>query len=168
MAAESLPLKKGFYHLAADVRGGIAWQGELLRDFWMWNRQYTEYKGGLRLIQTVRVTDLKEAAIRYWRDKWVPLRPVDKDLLRRMEDCLRTHRGLRDAGVTFPPGEFLTMPEPIPEESLGDEVRSYMGLPPAKKKGSGKRPAPAGRLGRKAMAAYKKSKKEVRDGDVVL
>jgi hypothetical protein len=84
-----------------------------------------------------------------------------------MEDCLRAHRGLRDAGVTFPPGEFLTMPEPIPDESLGDEVRAYMGLPPAKNCAK-KRPAPAGRLGRKALAAYRKSKKEVRDGDVVL
>jgi len=162
-AATERPVKKGFYHLAVDVRGGIAWQGELLRDFWMWNRQYTEYRGGVRLIQTVRVTDLKEAAIRFWRDKWVPLKPMNEDLLRRMDECLRAHRGLRDAGVRFPEGGFLPMPEPIPAESLGDEVRAYMGLPKTGKK----RPAPSGRPGKKAMAEYKKSKKEVRDGEVV-
>jgi len=33
------PVKKGFYSLASDVRGGIAWQGELLRDYGMWNKQ---------------------------------------------------------------------------------------------------------------------------------
>ncbi len=164
MAGTALPRKDGFYHLAADLRGGIAWQGELLRDFWMWNRQYTEYRGGVRLIQTVRVTDLKEAAIRYWRDRWVPLKPVDEDLLRRMEACLRAHRGLRDAGVRFPDTEFLTMPEPIPEESLGGEVRAYMGLPRTEGK---KRPLQRSGPGKRAMAAYKKSKNEVRDGDVV-
>ena len=148
MAGTTLPLRNGFYHLAADMRGGIAWQGEILRDFWMWNRQFTENKDGSRVIQTVRVMDLKEAAIRYWRDKWVPLVPVDEDFLRRMEATLRAHRGLRDLGVTFPAGEFLSMPDPIPEDALCDEVRAYMGLVPSGKVRARKREA--GRPRRKA------------------
>ena len=156
MRGTAFPVKRGFYPLASDLRGGIAWQGEFIGEFWMWNRQFTEYDGGVRLIQTVRVTDLKEAAIRYWRDKWVPLLPVEEDLLRRMEDCLRAHRGLRDAGITFPQGEFLSLPDPIPEDSLGEEVRAYMGLPPQKKKR--KKASPKGQLRDKAIEAYRKSK----------
>jgi len=164
MAANSLrPTKKGFYPLASDVRGGIAWQGELVRDFWMWNRQYTEYSGGVRLIQTVRLTDLKEAAIRYWRDKWIPLKSPSSDLLRRMEDCLRAHQGLRDAGITFPSTDFLAPLEAIPEELMGAEVRKYLGLSLGKTKGL----VPEVRLNKKVMDAFKRSK-EVVNGDVVL
>jgi len=163
IANSVIPAKKGFYHLASDLRGAIAWQGELVRDFWMWNRQYTEYSGGVRLIQTVRLTDLKEAALRYWRDKWVPLKPPSSDLLRRMEDCLRAHRGLRDAGITFPEGTFLPPTEVIPEELMGSEVREHLGLGAGKVKGL----IPEARLNNKVIAAFKKSK-EVVNGDVVL
>jgi len=129
----------------------------------MWNRQYTEYSGGVRLIQTVRLTDLKEAALRYWRDKWVPLKQPSPELLRRMEDCLRAHRGLRDAGVTFQEGSFLLPTEPIPEELMGSEVREHLGLGAGKVKGL----IPEARLNKKVIAAFKKSK-EVVHGDVVL
>ncbi len=157
------PVKKGFYSLASDVRGGIAWQGELLRDFWMWNKQFTEYGGGVRLIQTVKVTDLKEAAIRYWRDKWVPLNTPDEDLLLRMEDSLRAHQGLKDAGVTFPADNFLQPTEPIPEELMGAEVRSHLGLAGVKRK----KLVPKVKLNKKVMQAYKKSKGVV-NGNMVL
>jgi len=164
MTANSLrPTKKGFYSLASDVRGGIAWQGELLRDFWMWNRQFTEYSGGVRLIQTVRVTDLKEAALRYWRDKWIPLKPLTDEILRRMEDSLRAHQGLRDAGINFPSVPFLDPGEAIPEGVMGAEVREHLGL----KEQKAKRLIPEARLNKKAVMAYKKSK-EVADGEVVL
>jgi len=164
MSAKSArPVKRGFYALASDVRGGIAWQGELVRDFWMWNRQFTQYSGGVRLIQTVRVTDLKEAALRYWRDKWVPLKPLSTDVLRRMEGCLRAHQGLRDAGITFPETAFLDSTEPIPEEFMGAEVRKYLGLGKPK----AKRLVPESRVNKKVIAAFKRSK-EVVNGDVVL
>ncbi|MFQ5354609.1 MAG: hypothetical protein ACE5DR_06645 [Thermodesulfobacteriota bacterium] len=164
MTAGSLrPVKKGFYSLASDVRGGIAWQGELLRDFWMWNRQYREYSGGVRLIQSVRVTDLKEAALRYWRDKWVPLKPPSDDLLRRMEDCLRKHQGLKDAGIIFPDTAFLNSTEAIPEGAMGAEVRKHLGLGEVKTK----RLVPESRLNKKVIQDYKKTKGAVY-GDVVL
>jgi len=164
MSAKSArPVKSGFYPLASDVRGGIAWQGELVRDFWMWNRQFTEYSGGVRLIQTVRVADLKEAALRYWRDKWVPLKPLSADVLRRMEVCLRAHQGLRDAGITFPEKAFLEFTEPIPEEFMGAEVRKHLGLGEQKSK----RLVPESRVNKKVIAAFKRSK-EVVNGDVVL
>jgi len=156
------PIKKGFYSLASDVRGGIAWQGELLRDYWMWNKQFTEYRGGVRHIQSVKVADLKEAAIRYWRDKWVPLTPPDEDLLLRMEDSLRAHQGLRDAGVTFPENAFLTPTEPIGEEFLGAEVKKYLGIDEVKKK-----LVPKVKLNKKVIEAYKKTKGAAYD-DVVL
>ncbi len=106
-------MKKGYIPIACDTRGAISWRGEYLHDFWMWNRQHMESKDGKRLIQTIRVTELKEAALRYWRDKWVPVEPVDEEFLRRMEQALRGHKGLRRQGVKFPEGEFLVMPEPI-------------------------------------------------------
>ena len=143
MARTSREPRRGYYHLASDMRGGIAWQGELLREFWMWNRQFTETPSGQRRIQTVRVSDLKEAALRYWWDGWVPLAPVDEDLLRRMEDCLRGHRGLRDAGVSFPDTPFLEPPGPVPEEYMGEEVRGFLertGAAPSRKQGEGVQP----------------------------
>ncbi len=121
-------LKKGYIPLSLNSLAGIAWQGELIRDFWMWNRQYTEYKGGIKYIQTVKVSDLKEAAVRFWRDGWVPLKPVSDGLLRRMEAALREHRGIKKEGIKFPDRNFLETPAPIPEEHLGPEVRAYLGL----------------------------------------
>ncbi|MFQ5737117.1 MAG: hypothetical protein ACE5GY_09715 [Thermodesulfobacteriota bacterium] len=121
-------LRRGFTPLACNRYAGIAWQGEYVKDLWMWNRQLTEYRGGIKRIQTVRVTELKEAALRYWRDRWVPLRPVNEDFLRRMEAALRANRGLKRDGVCLPEGEFLRMLEPIPEEFMGPEVRAYLGM----------------------------------------
>ncbi|MDP2689922.1 MAG: hypothetical protein Q8P48_07395 [Deltaproteobacteria bacterium] len=121
-------LKRGYTPLACNRYAGIAWQGEYLDDFWMWNRQLTEYKGGIKRMQTVRVADLKEAAMRYWRDRWVPLKPVGTEFLRRMEAVLRAHQGLKKEGVCLPDGEFLRMPEPIPDEFMGTEVRAYLGM----------------------------------------
>jgi len=121
-------IKRGYTPLACNKYAGIAWQGEALQDFWMWNGQVTEYEGGVKRAQTVRVGDLKEAAVRYWRDRWVPLKPVGEELLRRMEGALRKHAGLKGEGVNFPDGEFLRHREPVPEELMGPEVRAYMGL----------------------------------------
>ena len=121
-------LDKGYIPLACNRYAGVAWQGEYLADFWMWNTQLTQCEGGNKRIQTVKVNELKEAAIRYWRDGWVPLKPVDEDFLRRMEGALRTHRGLKKEGVNFPDGPFLKMPEPIPVEFLDAESKNYIGL----------------------------------------
>lgn len=121
-------IKRGYTPLACNRHAGIAWQGEYLGDFWMWNRQLTEYEGGVKRVETVRVTDLKEAALRYWRDRWVPLKPLDDDLLRRMEGVLRGHAGLKAEGVTFPDGDFLRLCEPVPEEFMGPEVRAYLSM----------------------------------------
>jgi len=147
--------KKGYIPLACSRHAGVAWQGESLGEFWMWNRQFTEYEGGIKRIQTVKVTELKEAALRYWRDKWVPVRPIDEALLRRMENTLRRHRGLMAQGVTFPDGQFLSMPEPIPQENLGPELRKMLGLPEDKSAAGLKRKGePSG----KVLEGYKKSK----------
>lgn len=121
-------LDRGYIPLACNRYAGVAWQGEYLKDFWMWNSQLTHYEGGVRLIQTVKVSELKEAALRYWRDGWVPLKPVDSAFLRRMEGALRAHRGLKKEGIDFPDTPFLKMPEPIPVEFFGAEVRAYLGL----------------------------------------
>lgn len=121
-------LKRGYVPLACNQYAGVAWRGECLKDFWMWNRQYAEYSGNVKYIETIKVTDLKEAALRYWRDGWVPLRPVDEGLLRMMEKALRAHRGLKKNGVKFPDNDFLKMPEEIPEKYLGPEVRRHLGL----------------------------------------
>lgn len=129
-------VKKGYIPLSCDMRGGISWQGEYLPDFWMWNRQFTEHGGGAKYIQTVRVTELKEAALRLWRDKWIPLKPIDEDLLRRMEEALRRHKGLRNRGEVFPDTPFLEMPDPIDEKFCGPEVKAYLKIP----EGNAKRP----------------------------
>lgn len=113
-------LKKGFTPLAANRFAAISWQGEPLSGFWMWNGQLTG-----SYIQTVKVTDLKEAAIRCWRDKWVPLK-WDSVLLRRMEECLRSHRGLQKQGVVFPETPFLPDPVEIPCEYITTELRKFM------------------------------------------
>lgn len=95
-------------------------------DFWMWNRQFSVYDNGARFIQTVQVSDLTQAALRYWKDGWVPIRPVDDMFLRRMEAALRRHKGLKQAGQTFPDRPFLRPPERIPDEYLGPEARRYL------------------------------------------
>lgn len=115
--------KKGYFPLALNRYAGIAWQGEYLKDFWMWNRQFNEEKGNRRHIQTVRVTELKDAALRFWRDGWIPVKPIDEGMLRRMEQALRCHRGLKAEGVRFPDTDFLKMPEEIPECHYGHEIR---------------------------------------------
>lgn len=106
-------LKRGYVPIAVNKYAGIAWEGEYLKDFWMWNRQYIDCSDGARRIQTVKVATLKEAALRYWRDNWVPLTPVDEPFLERMEESLRNHRGLKAEGVRFPEGRFLKQHEPI-------------------------------------------------------
>lgn len=117
-------LKKGFTPLAANRLAAVSWQGEYLGEFWMWNGQLN--KDGLgQSVQTVKVSDLREAAIRCWRDRWVPLK-WDCALLRRMEASLRAHRGLKAQGVQFPEGAFLPDPVAIPEEYLNEELRRLM------------------------------------------
>lgn len=113
-------LKKGFTPLAANRFASVSWQGEHIGEFWMWNGQFTESS-----IQTMKVTDLKEAAIRCWRDKWVPLK-WDSSLLRRMEASLRSHRGLQQQGVVFPDTPFLPEPMAIPSEYITPEIRKFM------------------------------------------
>ncbi len=121
-------LKKGYVPLRGDNLAAIGWQSEYLMDFWMWNRRFVESDDGTKRISTVRVTELKDAALHYWRHGWVPLRPVDDDFLRKMERVLREHSGLKREGVRFPDKPFLDMPEPIPEEFLGPAEREFMGL----------------------------------------
>ena len=140
--------------MAAGPNSAISWRGEFLHDFWMWNGLFNEYRGGVRHIQTVKIEELKEAAIRYWRDGWVPIRPVDEGLLRRMEAALRVHQGLKRAGIKFPETAFLKPPEPFPEEFLGPEVRQYLGLP----EGKPRRLVRNDRPGRKVIEAYKKTR----------
>ena len=117
-------LKKGFTPLAANRFAAVSWQGEPLSEFWMWNGQITHGKQGPS-IQTVKVTDLKEAAIRCWRDKWVPLR-WDSALLRRMEASLRAHRGLQKQGMVFPDAPFLPDPDEIPSGYITPELQKFM------------------------------------------
>lgn len=122
-------LEKGYIPLAGSELGGIGWQGVLLKDFWMWNRKFNEFEGGIRHIRTVKVGELKEAALHCWRDGWVPLRPVSKEMLRKMETVLRAHPGLKGKGIKVPDGEFLKETEKIPLEFIGPQVRAYLGLP---------------------------------------
>ena len=117
-------LKKGFTPLAANRFAAVSWQGEHLGEFWMWNGQLTRCHEKTS-IQTVKVTDLKEAAIRCWRDKWVPLK-WDSVLLRRMEACLRSHRGLQKQGMVFPDAPFLPEPVEIPSEYITPELQKFM------------------------------------------
>ncbi len=121
-------LKKGYIPLACNSFGGISWMGTALDNFWMWNRQYTEYEGGVKYVQTIKVDELGEAALRYWKDKWVPVLPVDEGLLRRMEDSLRADRSLMSSGVSFPSDDFLDLPDKIPVVNMGPEVRELLGL----------------------------------------
>lgn len=109
-------LDKGYVPIACNTSAGIAWQGEHLADFWMWNRQHMEDKNGRRTIQTVKVSTVKEAAIRCWKDGWVAVKPLDEVLLRKMERALREHRGLKSEGIIFPEGPFLNMSAAAPEE----------------------------------------------------
>lgn len=125
MAIEPVSLlKKGFIPLAANKYAALSWQGEGLRDFWMWNGQVTQGPGG-RYIQTIKVTDLKEASLRVWRDRWVPLR-WDNELLRRMEECLRAHAGLKRQGVNLPDGPFLPEPAAPPADCVTPEMKKFM------------------------------------------
>lgn len=121
-------LKRGYIPLTCNRYAGVAWQGECLRDFWMWNRQYNADGNGKKYVQTVLVTELKEAALRYWRDGWVPLKKIDAEFLKRMENALREHGGLKRQGVSFPGMPFLEMPGDVPLECLSPEVKSYLGI----------------------------------------
>lgn len=117
-------LKKGYTPLAANRYAAVSWRGVTLGEFWMWNRQTARGPGG-EFIQTVMVSDLGEAAMRYWRDGWVPLR-WDRALLRRMEESLRAHRGLKARGVEFPGGPFLAEPAPLPDEYMTPGLREMV------------------------------------------
>ncbi len=119
-------IKRGYTPLACNGLAGIAWEGEFLADFWMWNRQFSVDDNGARFIQTVQVTDLTQAALRYWKDGWVPIKPVDDAFLRRMEAALRRHKGLKRPGQTLPDTPFLRLPDRIPDEYIGPEVRCYL------------------------------------------
>lgn len=128
IAVKESILKKGYVPLAVNSYGGISWQGAVLKNFWMWNRQYNEYEGGIKHIQTVKVTELSDAAIRYWRDKWVPVAPIDETLLRRMESSLRSTQARAIKERPLPPDEFLDFHEAIPVKYLGPEVRELLGM----------------------------------------
>ncbi|MCC6502309.1 MAG: hypothetical protein IT362_04125 [Deltaproteobacteria bacterium] len=117
-------LKKGFTPIVANRYAAVSWQGEALRDFWMWNGQVSVGPRG-RSIQTVKVSDLKEASVRLWRDRWVPLR-WDRALLRRMEESLRRHAGLKKQGVVFPDTPFLPDPATIPSDCVTPEIEEFM------------------------------------------
>jgi hypothetical protein len=154
MAINDAMLKKGYMPLVSGDLIGIGWQGEELKDFWMWNRRLTEYEGGVKRICTVKVVTLREAALHYWRDGWVPLKPVTGDFLRRMERALRGHAGLKREGVVVPDTEFLQMPEEIPPEQMGPEVRKYLGLDVAKEETLSRKGSLSGGL----LKSYKRHK----------
>lgn len=122
-------IKRGYTPLACNGLAGIAWEGEFLPDFWMWNRQFSVDADNGSVIQTVQVTDLTQAALRYWKDGWVPIKPVDDTFLRRMEAALRKHKGLKRDGQALPDTPFLRPPDGIPDEYLGAEVRRCLGMP---------------------------------------
>lgn len=117
-------MKKGFTPLAVNRFAAVSWKGEPLGEFWMWNGQFTQGEQGM-YIQTVKVTDLREAAVRCWRDKWVPLK-WDSALLRRMEASLRSHRGLKAQGAVFQDAPFLPDPDEIPAEYITPELQKLM------------------------------------------
>ncbi len=119
-------IRRGYIPLGGDGYGCIGWQGEYLDGFWMWNRRFYLSSDGKRYIRTVKVRELREVAVHYWRDGWIPLKRIDDRFLRRMEEALRGHRGLKRMGVVFPDGPFLEPPEPIPPEFIGPEVREYL------------------------------------------
>lgn len=116
-------IKRGYIPLAVSKHAGIAWQGEPLHDFWMWNRQFIEESGGGKVVQTVKVGDIKEAAVRYFRDGWVPIKQIDAGLLRRMEASLRRSGAVKGE---ISSGEFLKMPEPLPEEFLSHALKKMV------------------------------------------
>ncbi|MBI4950033.1 MAG: hypothetical protein HY955_07815 [Deltaproteobacteria bacterium] len=116
-------IKRGYIPLAVNRHAGIAWQGEPLHDFWMWNRQFIEEAGGGKVLQTVKVNDIKEAAKRYYCDGWVPIKKIDAGLLRRMEAALRRCSNLRDK---LPQEEFLKDPDPLPEEYLSHGLKTMV------------------------------------------
>ena len=89
--------------------------GEQLKDFWMWTRKVTEYKDGTKQFKTVKVVLLREAAFHFWKDGWMPMEPITEEFLRKMEQALRSHPGLQMQNVQFPNGEFLEMPQALPE-----------------------------------------------------
>lgn len=122
-------IKRGYTPLACNGLAGIAWEGEPLPDFWMWNQQFSVDDNGASAIQTVQVTDLTQAALRYWKDGWVPIKPVDDRFLRRMEAALRKHKGLKREGRALPDTPFLRPPDEIPDEYLSATVRRYLRLP---------------------------------------
>ncbi|MBI5970863.1 MAG: hypothetical protein HY884_06885 [Deltaproteobacteria bacterium] len=126
-------MKRGFIPIACNKYAGIAWQGAALKDFWMWNKQFTRGGSGEKLIQAVKAVNLKDAALRYWRDGWVPLKPVSADFLKALEDTLRAHTGLKRQGVKFPDGPFLKPPAAIPVEYLSAQAREYIGMRPMEK-----------------------------------
>ena len=117
-------MKKGFTPLVANRYAAVSWQGEALRDFWMWNGQVSDGQTG-RSLQTVMVSDLKEASVRFWRDKWVPLK-WDALLLRRMGACLRGHSGFKKQGIVFPDTPFLPEPKLLPADCLTPEIEEYL------------------------------------------
>lgn len=115
MALDPGALKeKGYMPIAYNGYASIAWQGELANDLWMWTGQYIQGPAGRMSLQTVRIRELKEAALRYWRDGWVPLK-WDQGLFQKMEYALREHKGLKAAGVSFPEGRFLPDPKELPD-----------------------------------------------------
>ena len=112
---------KGFTCLGDSGTGAsYFFQGRYIKDFWMWTRKLTEYTDGSVSIRTVKVTDLREAALHYWRDKWVPIKPITHEVLRAMEAELRMHVGLQKEGVQFPNGEFLEYAF-VPEDYLAPQ-----------------------------------------------
>lgn len=117
-------LEKGYIPIACNTSAGIAWQGEHLDDFWMWNRQYMDDSNGCRTIQTVRVSTVKEAALRCWKDGWVAVKPLDERLVKRMESALREHRGLKCEGVSFPDGPFLVRGKAVPSDAGKETANS--------------------------------------------
>lgn len=97
--------KKGYIPIGNNGVGFF--QGTHLKDFWMWTGKTTKFDDGTEQVKTVQVKDLKEAALHYYRDKWIPVESITDEMLRAMEVELRAHQGLKREGVDIPNGDFL-------------------------------------------------------------
>lgn len=120
--------EKGFIPLLSDNLIGIGWEGTSLDNFWMWNRQYMKNEEGNKELKIVKVGNLKDAALHFWRDNWVPIERISDGLLREMENSLRNNIGLKKKGIVFPNDEFLERPKKIDKKLMSKEVKEKLNV----------------------------------------
>lgn len=114
--------EKGYIPLAADNMIGIGWEGTSIENLWMWNRQYVKNAEGKKELKIVKVENLKDAALHFWRDNWVPIERISDVFLREMENSLRNNMGLKKKGIIFPSETFLDRPAKIDKKLMSKEV----------------------------------------------